>query len=175
VREIRTLRAMWRALETGPRRILNGHEEGNLGHKPRRNLRAAAPALDPTALQLTVEKQWTWWRVLLPVWAVLGHNLLYISVGFVWLTLFDDGVTEDEIVIRERDHTYGYQLAALLCFAIFADNVLRRIEGAGQTVGFWLSSGRWELISVFGILSVALQLLFWSEVVPPAKHRHRSH
>jgi hypothetical protein len=95
--------------------------------------------------------------------------------GFVWLTLFDDGVTEDEIVIRERDRTYGYQLAALLCFAIFADNVLRRIEGAGQTVGFWLSSGRWELISVFGILSVALQLLFWSEVVPPAKHVHRSH
>ena len=67
------------------------------------------------ALKLTVEKQWTWWRVLLPVWAVLGHNLLYISVGFVWL--FDDGVTEDEIVIRERDHTYGYQLAAtaVLC------------------------------------------------------------
>jgi hypothetical protein len=50
VREIRTLRAMWRALETGPRRILNGHEEGNLGHKPRRNLRAAAPALDPTGI-----------------------------------------------------------------------------------------------------------------------------
>jgi len=48
VREIRTLRAMWRALETGPRRILNGHEEGNLGHKPRRSLRATAPALDPT-------------------------------------------------------------------------------------------------------------------------------
>ena len=51
MREIRTLRAMWRALETGPRRILNGHEEGNLGHKPRRNLRAAAPALDPTGIQ----------------------------------------------------------------------------------------------------------------------------
>ena len=48
MREIRTLRAMWRALETGPRRILNGHEEGNLGHKPRRSLRATAPALDPT-------------------------------------------------------------------------------------------------------------------------------
>jgi hypothetical protein len=48
VREIRTLRAMWRALETGSRQILNGHEEGNLGHKPRRGLRTAAPALDPT-------------------------------------------------------------------------------------------------------------------------------
>jgi len=30
VREIRTLRAMWRALETGLRQLLNGHEEGNL-------------------------------------------------------------------------------------------------------------------------------------------------
>jgi hypothetical protein len=47
VREIRTLRAMWRALETEPRQILNGHE-GNLGNKPRTSLRAAAPALDPT-------------------------------------------------------------------------------------------------------------------------------
>ena len=32
VREIRTLRAMWRALETELRSLLNGHEEGNLGH-----------------------------------------------------------------------------------------------------------------------------------------------
>jgi hypothetical protein len=32
VREIRTLRAMWRALETGSRPLLNGHEEGNLGY-----------------------------------------------------------------------------------------------------------------------------------------------
>ena len=39
---------MWRALETEPRQILNGHEEGNLGNKPRTSLRAAAPALDPT-------------------------------------------------------------------------------------------------------------------------------
>ena len=50
MREIRTLRAMWRALETEPRSLLNGHEEGNLGYKPRRGLRATAPALDPTAL-----------------------------------------------------------------------------------------------------------------------------
>ena len=48
MREIRTLRAMWRALETELRQLLNGHKEGNLGYKPRRNLRATAPALDPT-------------------------------------------------------------------------------------------------------------------------------
>jgi hypothetical protein len=124
------------------------------------------------ALKLTVAKHWTWWRVLLPVWSVLGHNLVYISVGFIWLTLVDDDVSEDEVVIRERDSTYGYHFAALLCFALFADNVLRRMERADQTVGFWLSSGQWELIVVFGILSVALNLLFWSEVIP-ADHRPR--
>jgi hypothetical protein len=32
VREIRTLRATWRALETGPRKFLNGHEGGNAGY-----------------------------------------------------------------------------------------------------------------------------------------------
>jgi len=48
VLEIGMLGSTWRALETGPRQVLNGHEEGNLGHKPRTSLRAAAPALDPT-------------------------------------------------------------------------------------------------------------------------------
>jgi hypothetical protein len=48
VREIRTLRAMWRALETELRSPLNGHEEGNLGHKPRMDLRAPPPALYTT-------------------------------------------------------------------------------------------------------------------------------
>jgi hypothetical protein len=25
---------------------------------------------------------WSWWRVLLPLWVVLGHNALYLTVGF---------------------------------------------------------------------------------------------
>ena len=122
-------------------------------------------------LKLTLEMHWSWWRVTLPVWAVLGHNVLYIGVGFMWLSFADDGVTDEEVVTRETNHTYGYQLAALFCFAVFADNVLSRIEGAGQTAGFWLTSGRWELIFVFSVLTVALQLLFWSEVVPAARYR----
>jgi hypothetical protein len=121
-------------------------------------------------LKLTVERHWSWWRVLLPVWVILGHNILYIAVGFVWLSFADDGVTEEEIAIRQGHRTYGYQLAALLCSVIFADNVLRRIEGPGEAMWHWVSSGKWELIFVSGILSVVLQLLFWSEVVPPANH-----
>ena len=33
MREIRMLRAMWRALETGSRKLLTGHEDGNVGYR----------------------------------------------------------------------------------------------------------------------------------------------
>ena len=44
-----------------------------------------------TVLKLTGEAQWSWWRVLLPLWVFLGHNILYVAIGFVWLTLKVDG------------------------------------------------------------------------------------
>jgi hypothetical protein len=34
-------------------------------------------------LKLTIEGHWSWLRVLIPLWVVLGHNALYITVGFV--------------------------------------------------------------------------------------------
>jgi hypothetical protein len=80
-------------------------------------------------LKLRLEAHWSWWRVLLPFWAVLGHNILYITVGFVWLSFADDGTAEEEVTIRQGHGAYRHQLAALVCFVIFADNVLRRIEG----------------------------------------------
>jgi hypothetical protein len=55
---------------------------------------------------------------------------------------------------------YGYQIAALVCFAVFADNVLRRVEGHGESMLFWVSSGRWELIVVSGTLCLLMHLLF---------------
>ena len=71
MREIRTLRAMWRALETELRSLLNGHEEGNLGHTPRRDLRATAPALDPTSVFRDS------WRSSIQVFFALG-TLVYL-------------------------------------------------------------------------------------------------
>ena len=59
MRGIRTLRAMWRALETELRQLLNGHEEGNLRYKPRRSLRATAPALDPTGVASAMSQKAT--------------------------------------------------------------------------------------------------------------------
>jgi hypothetical protein len=91
----------------------------------------------------------------IPEWVVLGHNTLYVAVGFVWLFFTDDGTMDEEAVARRDDRLYGYQLAAMLCFLIFADNLLRRIEGSGATAWFWLSSGTWEMIVPFGVLSVS--------------------
>ena len=99
-------------------------------------------------LKLAAGAQWSWWRLSLPLCAVLGHNI-------------------------PGDGGYGYQIAALVCFVVFADNVLRRIEGPGENM-LWVSSGRWELIVVSGMLSVLMQLLFWSEIVDPGTRRtHR--
>src|SRR5215472_14201080 len=62
---------------------------------------------------------------------------------------------------------------ALVCFVVFADNVLRRMEGRQETMFLWVSSGRWEMIVVFGMLSVIMQLLFWSKIVDPGNRRTR--
>lgn len=58
----------------------------------------------------------------------------------------------------------------MLFFLMFPDNLLERIEGPGDSVWFWFHSGRWELIFVFGILSVLCQLQFWSEFVRKGHH-----
>ena len=114
-------------------------------------------------LKLSGEAHWSWWRVLLPLWVVLGHNILYVAIGFVWLSFTDDG--EEEVTIRQGDGGYGYQVAALMCFVVFADNVLRRMEGQQEQLFLWVSSGEWETIVVFGMLTVIMQLLFLSKIV----------
>ena len=122
-------------------------------------------------LKLTIEEQSSWWRVLLPFWVVLGHNALYIAVGFVWLFFADDGAVGEEEMVRQNNGPYAYQLAAMLCFLVFADNLLGRIEGTRETTWLWLRSGWWVLIVASGVLSAVFQLLFWSAVVPPGNRR----
>ena len=121
-------------------------------------------------LKLTIQGQWSWWRVLLPLWVMLGHNALYIVVGFVWLSYADDGEAE-ETSIFQSDGSYAYQLIALLCFAVFADNLLGRIEGTAVNTWYGFRSGWWAMIGASVVLSIACQLLFWSTVFPAANCR----
>ena len=60
------------------------------------------------ALKLTIEGHWSWWRVLIPWWVVLGHNALYLLVGFVWLLFADDGAAGEEVTIRQDHRSYGF-------------------------------------------------------------------
>ncbi len=53
MREIRTLRAMWRVLETQLRKLLTGHEGGNAGYRQGVSYEFVAPALDPTNRKIT--------------------------------------------------------------------------------------------------------------------------
>ena len=101
----------------------------------------------------------------------MGHNILYVAIGLVWLSFSDNGAAEEAVTIREGHGGYGYQFAALVCFVVFADNLLRRMEGQPGAMSLWVSSGRWETIVVFGILSVIMQLLFWSKIVDRGNRR----
>ena len=124
-------------------------------------------------LKLTIAVPWSWWRVLLLLWVVLGHNALYITVGFVWLLFVDDSATGKGDTICQGKRRYSYQLAGMLCFLIFADSLLGRIEGNEETFWSWLGSGTWELIFLSGVLSVAYHVLFWYGVVHPGNRRNR--
>ena len=103
-----------------------------------------------------------------------GRDLIRKSHNaVVWLSFSDYGAAEESVTIRNGHGGYGYQVAALVSFVVFADNVLRHMEGQQETMFLWVSSGRWETIVVFGMLSVIMQLLFWSKIVDPGNRRTR--
>ena len=81
-------------------------------------------------LKLTVVGYWSWWRVMLPFLAFLGHNAVYLLAGFLcfcWLKHEED---EEPTTVQKHSRA-GYNLAALLFFFLFLDNLLRRVEGQG--------------------------------------------
>jgi hypothetical protein len=120
-------------------------------------------------LKLTVAGSWSWWRVILPLLAFVGHNAVYILAGllcFRWLN--DDG---EESTIAEKHSRYGYNIAALLFFFLFLDNLLRRVEGQGWD-GFWPCSGRLEVVLLYFVLSLLSPFAFWSRIVRGLNQEH---
>jgi hypothetical protein len=62
-------------------------------------------------------------------------------------------------------------LTALLFFFLFLDNLLRRLEGQGWK-GFWPCSGRFEVVVLFGMLSLVGQFVYWSRIVSGLNQEH---
>jgi hypothetical protein len=59
------------------------------------------------------------------------HGFRSISPSLVAMKV---AVAEEAITIRPGDGGFGYQIAALVCLVVFADNLLRRIEGPGENM-----------------------------------------
>lgn len=121
-------------------------------------------------LKLTVVSHWSWWRVILPLLAYLGYNALYILTALIcfrWLEHeAEESTTADE---HERD---GYNLAGLLFFFLFLDNLFRHIEGGTRLGGFWPCSGRVEMVALYVVLSLLAQLAYWSRIVSGLNQEH---
>jgi hypothetical protein len=56
---------------------------------------------------------------------MVAHNLCYVGVGLTWLSLAEDG----EARVRQGGWVEAHPGLAPLCFLVFADNVVSRIEG----------------------------------------------
>jgi hypothetical protein len=122
-------------------------------------------------LKLTVAEHWSWWRVMLPFLAFLGHNAVYVTVGFLCFCWLKDEEDEEELATVEKHSQDGYNIAALLFFFLFLDNLLRHVEGQGWK-GFWPCSGRFEVLVVYGMLSLVAHFAYWSRIVSGLNQEH---
>src|SRR5215831_21183126 len=83
-------------------------------------------------LKLTVVAYWSWWRVMLPLLAFLGHNALCILTAFICFCWLKDD--EEQSTSADEHSRNGYNIAALFFFFLFLDNLLRREEGQGWSL-----------------------------------------
>ena len=94
------------------------------------------------ALKLTEMKSWSWWRVLLPFWVIVGQNVIYVLVGFLCLFAVRYGEDEEaEEPAKVQSDRIVYQIASLVCVLISTDNLLRWLERGVNSYWFWLCSG----------------------------------
>jgi hypothetical protein len=115
------------------------------------------------ALNLTEMKSWSWWRIFLPLWVIVGHTVIYVLVGF--LCLFAVRYGEDEEPVEVQSGRIVYQVASLVCVLIATDNMLRCLERGGNSYWFWLCSGSVAMVVLFGILALIAQFFSWAEIV----------
>ena len=109
---------------------------------------------------------------MLPLLAFLGHNAVYLLAGSLCLCWLKREEDEEEKSITVQKHSReGYNIAAMLFFFLFLDNLLRRVEGQGWK-GFWPCSGRFEVVVLVGMLSLVAEFVYWSRIVSGLDQEH---
>jgi hypothetical protein len=114
-------------------------------------------------LKLNVIDTWSWWRVLLPLGLFVGFNVTNIVVAFIYLSFarIPERPDGDEADILEPHTINAHNIAAMLFFGVFGDNVVRWIDGSETSQWFWLLSGKYDALAVFGALSVLALFSYW--------------
>ena len=127
---------------------------------------AGCVSLVLAALKLTEMKSWSWWRVFLPLWVIVGQNVIYVLVGFLCLFAVRYGEDEEaEEPAKVQSDRIVYQVASLVCVLIATDNLLRWLERGGNSNWFWLCSGSVAMVVLFGILALVAQFFYWADIV----------
>ena len=65
----------------------------------------------------------------------------------------------------------GSQPSGAVILFLFLDNLLRRVEGQGWK-GCLPCSGRFEVVVLFGMLSLVAQFVYWSRIVSGLNKEH---
>src|SRR5215468_142024 len=68
-------------------------------------------------LKLTVVAYWSWWRVMLPLLAFLGHNALYILTAFICFRWLKDDEEESTSADEHSSRAYNVRRSSFSsCF-----------------------------------------------------------
>jgi hypothetical protein len=126
-----------------------------------------ALALIMAILKLAVFSDWSWWRVSLPISIFVGFNIAYMVAGFTHLSIveFREGPSQNEGPIPEQHHGSSFYWISILLFVLFADNLVRYLEGTEESYWFWILSGRLGAVLIFGSLR-------YDRLIPILVRRH---
>ena len=108
----------------------------------------------------------SWWRVALPFLIFLLFNVLYITMGFLYLSVVSvrqRPQEEESYLLRTQTDTVHYW-AGFLFVSGLALNVVSRLEPGKASTGWWLFSGRLEVLAAFAAFSVVSLWLYWSQI-----------
>ena|SRR5215831_15835761 len=73
------------------------------------------------ALKLTAAAHWSWWRVMMPLLAFLGHNALYILTALICFRWLNDD--EEESTSADEHSRIGYNIGAVILRSVFGQLV----------------------------------------------------
>jgi len=109
---------------------------------------------------------WSWWHVVVPIMILLGFHGLYIAVGLLYLSVVSvPERPEAEETALVRGHTdLAHYWAGLVFVAGFGLNIVRRLEPAEVSTGWWLFSGQVEVLLACGAFAVISLWLYWSRI-----------